>query len=139
MIIEILKYYYKITTLKSNAELNMLKRYVELQYPDRKIIKNYIKDINKNYFEKNSINEYKNIFIKIDINKNYNGFNDSNLIKDIDLIFDKATDSNIATTIDINYKIDETNNIDMSIFHKYVHNTYFKKSIKLNKYDSEKR
>uniref|UniRef100_UPI0022E3FD12 hypothetical protein n=1 Tax=Paeniclostridium hominis TaxID=2764329 RepID=UPI0022E3FD12 len=70
MIIEILKYYYKIKTLKSNDELNMLKRYVELQYPDIKIIKNYIKDINKNYFEKNSINEYKNIFIKIDVDKN---------------------------------------------------------------------
>ena len=133
MIIEILKYYYKITTLKSNDELNMLKRYVELQYPDRKIIKNYIKDINKNYFEKNSINEYKNIFIKIDVNKNYNEFNDLNLIKDIDLIFAKAKDLNISTIIDINYKIDETNNIDMSIFDKYVHNTYFKKSIKLNK------
>ena len=126
MIIEILKYYYKITTLKSNDELNMLKRHVKLQYPDKKIIKNYIKDINKNYFVKNSINEYKNIFIKIDVNKNYNRFNDSNLVKDIDLIFDKAKDSNIATTIDINCKIDETNNIDMSIFDKYVHNTYFK-------------
>ena len=139
MIIEILKYYYKITTLKSNDELNMLKRHVKLQYPDKKIIKNYIKDINKNYFVKNSINEYKNIFIKIDVNKNYNRFNDSNLVKDIDLIFDKAKDSNIATTIDINCKIDETNNIDMSIFDKYVHNTYFKKSIKLNKYNSEKK
>lgn len=117
----------------------MIKRYVELQYPDKKIIKNYTKDINLNYFEKNSINEYKNIFIKIDINKNFNKFNDLNLIKDIDCIFDKSKDLNIPTMIDINYKIDEINNIDMSIFDKYLHNMYLKKSIKLKKYNSENK
>lgn len=115
----------------------MIKRYVELQYPDKKIIKNYTKDINLNYFEKNSINEYKNIFIKIDINKNFNKFNDLNLIKDIDFIFDKSKDLNIPTMIDINYKIDEISNMDISIFDKYVHNMYLKKSIKLKKYNSE--
>lgn len=117
----------------------MIKRYVELQYPDKKIIKNYTKDINLNYFEKNSINEYKNIFIKIDINKNFNKFNDLNLIKDIDCIFDKSKDLNIPTMIDINYKIDEVSNMDMSIFDKYVHNMYLKKSIKLKKYNSENK
>jgi subtilisin family serine protease len=110
-----------------------MKKYIELKYPD-KVISKLCKNIdysNIDYNLENVLNGYRAIFIKIDLNQNYKIDENLRLKRDIDFIFNKSKDLNIPTIIDANFKIDKKNNLDMTIFDKYINSTYLKKSIRI--------